>query len=249
MFKVVLKTIGITLLITYLAVCGFIWRLGKPDMVYRDVKVVICDSTDAQFIDEQDVLHVVFRSADSLNPVGKKAKLFNAYHLEQVLENNSLIAEANCYPTPDSILRIDIYQRKPILRIKSNKLTHDCYLDNHGELMRYKASRRAIDVPLATGFVSQEIATSQLFELAKFLKKHHRWNKDIVQIYVEQNGDIRLVPRKGDHTILIGSVDNLETKLDHLETFYDEVLDRKGWNSYQTINLKFKGQVIAEKKQ
>lgn len=248
MFKTVLRTIGITLLIVYLSVCGFIWRLNKPDMVYREVRVVICDSTDAQFIDEQDILQVVFHSADSLNPIGKKADLYDAYQLEKILERNTLIADANCYPTPDSILRIDIYQRKPILRIKSNSLNHDCYLDREGELMIYKPSRHAVEVPVATGFVTKEIAQGPLFELAKYLRGHKRWREEIVQIYVENNGDFLLVPRKGDHTILLGPVDELETKFDHLETFYKKVLDKKGWNSYRNINLKFKGQIVAEKR-
>ncbi|MBP5764155.1 MAG: hypothetical protein J6W47_03505 [Bacteroidales bacterium] len=249
MFRIVLKTIGITLLIAYLAVCGWVWRLGQPEMVYREVRVVICDSTDTQFIDAEDILQVVFGKDKALNPVGRKAAQFNAYQLQQVLEQNTLIAQADCYPTPDSTLRIDIYQRKPILRIKSDKLTHDCYLDREGELMQYKPSLRAVEVPVATGHITREIATGPLYDLARFLRKHKRWSSDIVQIHVEKNGDFLLVPRKGSHVILLGPADDLETKFDNLDTFYRKVLDKKGWNLYQKINLKFKGQVVAEKKQ
>lgn len=246
MFRIVLKTIGVLLLMTYLAVCGFVWRTGEPEMTYRNVRVVICDSANAQFIGQHDVMRVV-ESADSLRPMGKSARQFNAYALEQALERNALIANADCYPTPDSTLRIDIYQRHPILRIKSNTM-QDSYVDTEGHLMTYRASRKAIDVPLATGTIDAEMATGELYTLAKFLQRHNKWNHDIQQIFVEANGEIRLIPRRGDHTILLGSTDDIEAKFDRLETFYDEVLDEKGWNRYKTLNLKFKNQVVAEKK-
>lgn len=247
MFKIVLKTIGFFLLMTYLAVCGFVWGMGEPAMVYRGVQVVICDSAKAQFIGKQDVMRVV-NSSDSLSPVGKRADHFNAFALEQTLEHSALIADADCYPTPDSTLRIDIYQRHPILRVKSETM-RDSYVDTEGHLMAYKPSRNAIDVPLATGHINAEMATDALYTLAKYLNHHNKWNHDIQQIHVEANGEIRLIPRRGDHTILLGTADNLEAKFDRLETFYDEVLDKKGWNSYKTLNLKFKNQVVAEKKQ
>ncbi len=247
MFKIVLRTIGVMLLIAYLAVCGFVWRDRQQPMVYKDIQVYICDSANAQFVSRHEILRVV-NSADSLQAVGRRADQFNAYALEQVLQRNALIANADCYPTPDSSLRIDIYQRRPILRIKSIDLTHDYYVDTEGKLMSYKPSRKAIDVPLATGHISKEMATGPLFTLAQFLRKHHKWDRDIEQIYVCTNGDIQLIPKRGNHTIILGSMDDYEAKFDRLETFYDKVLDSKGWNRYKTLNLKFKDQVVAEKR-
>ena len=247
MFKIVLKTIGTVLLIAYLAVCGFVWRIGEPAMFYKDYRVVICDSANAQFITQSDVLRIM-NSADSLRPKGKRVDQYNTYALEQALEKNSLIANADCYPTPDSLLRIDIYQRRPVLRVKSEDINRDFYVDENGEIMAYKPSKRAVNVPLATGHISREMATGPLFTLANFLLGHKRWNRNIVQIYVDTHGDIRLIPAKGDHTIIFGPIDDYEAKFERLDEFYDEVLDEKGWNSYKTLNLKFKGQVVAEKK-
>ncbi len=247
MFKVILKTIGTMLLIAYLAVCGFVWRIGEPDMVYKDFRVVICDSAYAQFITRSDIIKIM-SSADSLKPTGKKVDQYNAAALEQALEKNSLIANADCYPTPDSMLRIDIYQRRPILRVKSEDMGRDFYIDEEGQIMVYKPSKKAVDVPLATGHIKKEMATGPLYILADFLIHNKRWNRDIVQIYVDSHNDIHLIPVKGDHTILLGTIDDYKTKFKRLDTFYDEVLDEKGWNSYKTINLKFKGQVVAEKK-
>lgn len=235
------------LLIAYLAVCGFIWRSGQPPMVYKDIKVVICDSADAQFVGRADIMRIV-NSADSLKPIGKRADRFNTLSLERALQRNTLIADADCYPTPDSTLRIDINQRRPILRVKSDDLGRDFFVDIDGKIMAYKHSKKAVDVPLATGHISEKIASGPLYEMALYLRKHKKWDHEVVQIFVESDGDLQLIPRKGDHIILFGPVEDIESKFERLETFYDKVLDEKGWNLYKTVNLKFKGQVVGEKR-
>lgn len=244
MYKIVLKTIGCILLIAYLAVCGFVWRIGNEPQKYRSVHVAICDSDQAQFIGAIDVLRAI--QPDSINPLGHQVAEYNTYRLQQLIKRNSLIRDVYCYPTPDSALQIDLYQRIPLLRIKSSKLNRDYYLDTEGNLMRYKASAKPVQVPLATGHISEQYATTDLFVLAEFLDNHKLWRNAFTQIYVEENGDIRLIPRIGDHTVLLGPANDIEQKFDHLERFYKKVLNKKGWNLYKTINLKFKGQVVAE---
>lgn len=235
------------MLVTYLAICGFVWRMGNEPQTYRDVRVVICDSDQAQFIGAADVMRAI--APDSLNPVGRKVEDYDTYKLQQLIGRNSLVQSVNCYPTPDSALRIDIYQRMPLLRIKSSELDRDYYLDTEGKLMRFKASAKPVQVPLATGHITEERATGDLFVLAEYLDEHALWRNAFTQIYVESNGDIRLVPRVGDHTVLLGSADDLDKKFNHLELFYEKVLQKKGWNKYKTINLKFKGQVVAERRE
>ena len=42
------------------------------------------------------------------------------------------------------------------------------------------------------------------------------------------NGDIELVPRVGNHTILLGDASRLEVKFRNLRWFYREALNKKG---------------------
>lgn len=246
MLKTAFQSIGVFLLICYMAVAGFIWRIGNEPMHYRGVKVVVCDSLDAQFIEAHD-LYLALRP-DSVNPAGHLVEKYDTYRLERLIKRNPLVRDAHCYQTPDSMLRVDIYQRHPILRIKSNRMNRDCYLDTDGILMNYKHSRIPIRVPLATGNITKEMATGPLYTLAQFFAKEDDWRNTFTQIYVEENGDIRLIPRVGDHTVLLGPIDNYKEKFDNLERFQKKVLDKGNWNKYKTINLKFKGQVVAEKR-
>ena len=160
---------------------------------------------------------------------------------------------ASCYHTPDSLLRIDIEQRNPIIRVKSATPVNagnghsmvDFYIDRDGAMMPAQYGT-AIQLPLVTGHVkSSHIAP--LHDFALFLKNDDFWSAEVTQIHIRENGDAELVPRIGDHTILLGSFDNTKKKLDHVRKFYDKVMPRKGWNYYKTINVKFDRQVIGEK--
>jgi cell division protein FtsQ len=57
-----------------------------------------------------------------------------------------------------------------------------------------------------------------------------------------------MVPSLGDHTVLIGSVDNLADKLNRLYTFYKKVWVQSGINAYQVLDCRFDGQIVALKK-
>jgi cell division protein FtsQ len=178
--------------------------------------------------------------------VGKEVTAVNTDQLSQRLEQNKLVRRADCYHTPDSILRIDIYQRHPIMRVMTTRGS-DFYIDREGELMPVQSNAPAMHLPLATGEVTPELARGPLYEFAQFLQKNRFWRSEITQIHVRSDGDVELIPRVGQHVILMGPLTDYEAKLKKLLTFYDKVPEHRGWNAYRVINLKFKGQVIGER--
>jgi cell division protein FtsQ len=75
------------------------------------------------------------------------------------------------------------------------------------------------------------------------------WNATVQQLYVNANGEIEFIPRIGNHTVILGDDQLLESKFNKLLLFYQEGMNKKGgWNQYSTINLKFKNQVVCTKK-
>jgi len=84
--------------------------------------------------------------------------------------------------------------------------------------------------------------------LAKFVDQSEFWKAQLVQIYVNEDNEIELIPRVGSHRILIGDVENLEEKFNKLMLFYEKGLSKTGWNEYSIINLKFKDQVVCTKR-
>lgn len=244
MFKTTLKIIGFTLLIGYLLVAGFIYAVHRHPACYRDFHIEFRDTAETSFLRESDIRSMMRQAGFS--PKGKEIGVFDTHALSQHLEQNKLIRQARCYHTPDSILRIDIYQRHPIMRVQTER-GYNYYIDLDGELMPIHANAPALKLPLATGNIRDRLARTQLYEFALFLQKNRFWRSNIVQIHITQKEEVELVPRVGDHIILLGTFDNYEKKLDNLLTFYKKVLNKKGWNAYRSINLKFDGQVIGEK--
>ena len=47
--------------------------------------------------------------------------------------------------------------------------------------------------------------------------------------------------------IYFGNTDNMEIKFKKLELFYKNILPTKGWNYYESVNLKFKNQIVCKK--
>ncbi|GAO30989.1 cell division protein FtsQ [Geofilum rubicundum JCM 15548] len=73
------------------------------------------------------------------------------------------------------------------------------------------------------------------------------WTAQMEQIYIRRNNEYILVPRVGDHLILLGQPENVEKKLRNLKELYTSGLDPKEWNEYQVINLKYENQIICSR--
>jgi cell division protein FtsQ len=58
---------------------------------------------------------------------------------------------------------------------------------------------------------------------------------------------IELYPRIGKHVIELGSTENFRNKLNRLRIFYQEGLERVGWNKYKTISLAYDDQIVCTK--
>jgi cell division protein FtsQ len=108
--------------------------------------------------------------------------------------------------------------------------------------------RYAVYVPVASGSVEKEFATTDLYDFALFLQKNEFWNNQIEQIYVHPNKEVILIPRVGDHRILLGTLDDFREKLTNLQLFYEQAIPKTGWEKYSIINLKFKDQIVCTKK-
>lgn len=106
---------------------------------------------------------------------------------------------------------------------------------------------QAIYVPVASGSIEKSFARADLYRFALFLQKDDFWNDQIEQIYVRSAQDIEIIPRIGDHRIILGSLDNYENKLNRLRLFYEQVIPKMGWEKYRVINLKYKNQIVCTK--
>jgi cell division protein FtsQ len=70
----------------------------------------------------------------------------------------------------------------------------------------------------------------------------------ITAVEFDENDEIMMYPRIGNHKIIVGNVNRLAEKLKNLKMFYQKGLNKVGWGSYSSINLKFDNQVVCTKR-
>ena len=94
----------------------------------------------------------------------------------------------------------------------------------------------------------------KLINFVKYIEKDSFWGAEIVQIVAStmSSGDLELelIPRTGSHVVEFGQVgdkEEIEQKLDKLLAFYQNGLTNLGWDSFSTISIKYKGQVVCTK--
>ena len=96
------------------------------------------------------------------------------------------------------------------------------------------------------------ISENQNIEVTKLVKKitNDQFMKEyVVGLNVTTEGDVFLRIRKNQFKVLFGKSKDIETKIQNFKAFYkltkkDSILD-----TYSLINLKFKNQVVATKKE
>jgi cell division protein FtsQ len=230
----------------------------------RYVKVQILDSLQNGFITKSDVMALVHKHYEQL--LGLPIHTINTEKLENILLNNRAISTCDIYITQDGTLHIEIMQRQPVLRI-INQRGQSYYISHDGYLIPFSRVHSP-NVLVANGHIREnyepdlqkyghvdqfenmekENILADLHDFAAYIYEDEFWKSQIVQIYVDKKGEIELIPRVGAHIIMLGKTTGYETKLLKLKALYLKGLNNIGWNQYETINLKYKNQVICSKR-
>ena len=241
-FKTILKLLvflGLAGYLTY-AILDFNRPARSPECTGLDI--IINDEQCTDFINENEIRELLV--SKKLFPEGKALDDIDLTNLEKVLTASPYIDEALCFKTAEGRIAIHLTPRVPVLHVLNSE-GEDFYIDNRGGTM--PRGHHTIDLLVMTGNVPSSKAGPLYSNLGKRLGSDPYWSRQIQEIHVRADGDIELTPIVGDFTILLGDTSDLDDKLSRMRTFYSEGLDKAGWNRYRLINLKFAGQVVAER--
>ena len=182
--------------------------------------------------------------------------------IASIVKSNPFIGRCNVSTSIKGTVQVNAVQRVPIVRVVCTD--KQFYLDNNGYYMpTSKISSQNVIIASGTikGKVSDTIDFSsmdttnsnisdihKIYYLVTYILNHEDLANMFDQIYVCKDGDIELVPKIGNHTIVIGDIDNLDSKFEKLLAVYKGGFGNNGWNKYKKINLKYKNQVVCTKK-
>ena len=220
------------------------------------VKVEILDSNENMFISAEDINDILDKN--ELNVMGYPIKKINSLIIEKEIEKNPSIQTAHVYGNVKGSINVRIKQRKPIIRIMSDKSSY--YIDIYGKLMPLSNNYTARVIPV-TGYINRsykdyknsnlqseksDSLLRQIYLLAECIRVDKYWSVMCDQIRVDKNLDLNLIPKIGAKSILLSNKSEYYNDLKTLTTFYKEVLPVVGWEKYKSINLQYNKQIVCK---
>lgn len=239
-----LKNILLTFIPLLYLVFAIVSLSGKiDDTVCADVRVQVLDSLTNNFIGQNDILNML--NEEGIKLIGEPYYEINAQKVEDFIDKHPSILKSECYKTIGGVFRINILQRRPLIRVMGNSGNY--YIDSNGSIMPFSKHYTAY-VPVATGDIKNDLVTEGLYHLGQFLDENDFWRHQISQIEIGSESDITIVPRVGKHIIEFGKLENIDEKFSRLKALYEQKFNIEGWNRYKKISVKFENQVICTKK-
>lgn len=235
--------IGFSLLFVYVIVMMSFTNIAYNALPCKNVDIVIKDSITTRFVQKNDVYQLIKDSAAYI--FSNTSKDVNLNKIERQIDNHPSIKSCDCYFLVNGNMRIDITQRHPIARVMTHQ--YNFYIDELGNEMPTSSFYTA-HVPVITGYVKKELIGTDLFLIASTIQNNPFLEALIEQIDVTSKGEYVLIPRAGRQTIELGDAENLEVKFKSLKALYLQVFNNNAWNKYQTISLKYEGQVVCTEK-
>lgn len=193
------------------------------------------------FVTHETVSKLLIQNKETV--ADKPKEIIDLNELENALNSNPMIKQAQVFMTVDGLITAEIEQKKPIARVSTNA---SYYIDDQGLFMPLSNNHSA-RVPLVTGHIEKNnlgtvYAVARKVQEDDFLKSH------VIEIRRDLDGSIDLKFRNNDFRIHLGTLELMDKKINNLKAFYlkakrDSILDK-----YSVVNLEFDKQVICTKK-
>ena len=212
-------------------------RNSKRKLTLVDVQFV---NSENLFITYPTVNKLLIQNKDTVTNIAKEKLVLNK--LEETLNANQMIRDAQVYLTVNGKLGAKIRQRTPIARVKGK---HMYYLDSEGESMPLSSVFSA-RVPLITGAVSEN-NLPEVYKLAKYIWNDVFLKQNVIGIQVKKN-HFELLLRKDNFKVIVGKSDHLTHKFRNFKAFYQKAQKDGSINQYKQVSLQFDNQVVCTKK-
>lgn len=255
----------LTIALTVLLVTGAVFLLAFTDQQhqsksYKSIQVEIINPSDDAMITADEISEIIRENFGEIK--GTLMTRVDLDRIESMIRNNPYVSSCEVYQMLGGELTLKARVRKPLVRVINEDLKQ-YHIDYTGCLMPVSTSHPA-HILVANGripdsYVSlskSEISLSsypdssilrQIYPVALHIVEDEFLKSFIEQIYVNDNGEMELVPKIGTQNIILGDATHAAKKLQNLKTFYREVMSKTDWSLYKTINLKYKNQVVCAK--
>ncbi len=212
------------------------------------IKEIVVNSEN-KFLDRYQIESLITEKMD------KDSIIKNVNIIEKNILANPFVKEIKLYQDLSNKLIVDLVQYQPIARLVSEN-KKDFYIDLHGNIFptSTKFSERVLLIHTADNInfdlinINSTDYGKKIFTMINYIINDTFLSKIISEIDINYNKNIIIYPQVSKQKIIFGYPEQIDVKFDKLMLFYKKVLPAKGWNTYKTVNLKFKNQIICDKK-
>jgi cell division protein FtsQ len=212
------------------------------------------DKAGEFFLDQEGVGKLLKASVKG-NIKGKVKAGFNLLQMEQTLEKSVWIKDVQLYFDNHAVLHVTVKEREPVARLFTEG-GKSFYMDADNHFMPL-SEKTIAKVPVFTGFpdkknIKDSVLLNGVNGLARYISTHAFWSSQVAQVDITNEcgagcWEFEMIPVVGRHVVKLGDGNDLDQKFQRLFAFYEQVLNRAGFDHYKTIDVRFAGQVIGGK--
>lgn len=242
------RFIATTLLLTGIVALLIAARQKQAQDTIQELVITLKnEGKEENFLRKDDVADLLTKAGVVLKQ--QTIASINVDEIENIVRSNPWVKDAEVFVDSKLRLNIEVVQRVPVARVFTDK-GKSFYLDEDGYEMPL-SERYAYSVPVFTNFrqsgndSAYESGIASIACLSRYIKQDSFWNAQITQVDMTANNQFELYTTLGAQKIKFGDTTNIEQKLNNLLAFYKEVANKIGWDRYELLDIRFKGQVVA----
>lgn len=243
MIKKVLGWVILVLLVAYV-VSAAIWAHAEAAKnACKGIEINIVEGYSTDSVTRRGVMAEINKYPKKI--VGEQIPSINTRELEKYLKKFPQFEDVICSFSTSGLLNVKVTPMVPELRVFEDSASY--YINKDGKRMDSKATF-FVDVPVVSGKFNNKFKPSDILPVTRFVASDPVLSRLVGMIHADDVDNIILIPRIHGHVINFGDTNRLVEKKKALIAVYRKVLPYKGWEEYDTISVKFKGQVVATRR-
>ena len=228
-----------------LLLAGILWAQAREgNMLCQRLTVEIMNSDSTQFVTERGVQTALAESG--IKVLGRPMRQIDASHIEHVLGQSDYLENVECVKAKDGEIIIRATQLVPVLRVfDADNVSY--YVNAAGKRMNATSTFHS-DVPVVQGHFTDAYPATRLLPLVRYVENDSLLRSLVSMYTMRDSNNIFITTNIVGHVVNMGPVKDYANKLEKLKLFYQQVMPAKGWDTYDTISVKWSHQVVATKR-
>lgn len=240
--KTILKWILLSLLLAYVVGMGIWARAEAERNTCRSVVITMDEKGLSDTITVRGVRQELMKYPGRI--IGAPTAAINTLDIRNYLMRLNNFEDVECYVSSDHKLHVRISPMVPEIRVFDGEKSY--YVNKDGKRISSNAEFFT-DVPIVSGDF-RSTRPEIVLPVVRFVENDKDLRELIGMYYVKDADNIILVPRITGHVINFGDTTRLKEKRRMIMTAYRNIIPYKGWDEYDTISVRFRGQIVATRR-